>query len=127
MMNRKESVVRSEAIQRRLRIGKISPTQAADELDHLLWLETGVISFHSDNTGLFHPDDPNLIVFPKNDDPDNPIPSNTGIYARGPRRGEIVTWPVTSFELGRTIAPIPDCDTKVLEHFKKLAESRKTS
>lgn len=119
-MNRKESVVRSESTQRRLRIGKITPAQAADELDHLLWLDTGMIAFHSDTTGLYHPDDPNLIVFPKNDDPDNPIPSNTGIYARGPRRGEIVTWPETGM-----MAPVPDCDLGVLEHFQRLVESRK--
>lgn len=116
-MNRKESIVRSESIQRRLRIGKITPAQAADELDHLLWLETGVIAFHSDNTGLFHPDDPNLIVFPKNADPDNPIPSNTGIYARGPRRGEIVVWDGEGAEM--------DCDPGVLAHFQRLVESRK--
>lgn len=122
-MNRKESIVRSESILRRLRIGKISPAQAADEFDHLLWLETGVIAFHSDNTGLFHPDDPNLIVFPKNADPANPIPSNTGIYARGPRRGEIVVWRMDGLQ-GEVEGGEMDCDPEVLAHFQRLVESR---
>lgn len=74
-------------------------------------MDDGSLCFYSDSTGMTAPWDADLMLLPK---PDG-SPSNTGIYARGAKRGIIVTHPTDA---------APDCAPEALENFKKGAACR---
>jgi len=117
-MTNRERLVKYEAIERRQRIGKITPEQASAEFDEIFYqssVDEGnpELVYYSDSTGLTAEWDSDLMLFPMPGKPHptlGSIASNTGIYARGPRRGEIVTTPEGAE---------PNCSLEVLAHFKR--------
>jgi hypothetical protein len=108
-MTNAERLQRAESILKRQTAGTISANRASLEMDELLYESSTddgrpVLCYFGDSTGLVASWDADLMLFQK---PDG-SPSNTGIYARGPRRGEIVTVPAHE---------APDCLPAVLAHF----------
>ena len=111
LMTNQERLVRVESILRRQNSGKLSKWDASAEMDALLTQGDGQLCFYSDSTNMTAPWDVDLMLMPC---PDG-SPSNTGIYARGPKRGIIVTVPDGA---------VPTCAPAVLEHFKIGAAHR---
>lgn len=117
-MTGQERIARCESILRRQKSGKISGERASFELDEMMMAESsdGRLIYYSDSTGFTADWDPDVMLFPKIGffapiDPCGPrMPSNTGIYALGPKRGWLITRPSEAE---------PDCMPEVLEHFKK--------
>lgn len=97
---------------RRQKTGKISGEEASLEFDELLMSEDPrTLIYYSDSTGLTAEWDSDVMLFPKTGStPEHRIPSNTGIYAKGSKRGFLITHPPSS---------LPDCDVSVLDHFRK--------
>lgn len=112
-VNNKERLVRSESIMRRQRTGNITPEEASREMDEIFMVD-GELVYHSDSTGMTAAWDSNVMAFPSVDaTPDKRVPSNTGIYARGPQRGYLVTHPAGS---------APNCAPSALEHFLPMSK-----
>ena len=85
-----------ESIKRRQDRGEITGEQASIEFDNFLMANgDGALIYYSDTTRLTADWDPDVMIFPRpaNDIQTERRPSNTGIYARGPRRGWFVTHP----------------------------------
>lgn len=113
IMTSQQRAMRAQEILHRQDTGNLTPWDAARELDALLMEDSDELIFFSDSTGITASWDADLMLFPKTDR----TPSNTGIYARGPKRGAVVTVPEGA---------APNCNQEVLEHFYKLIANTKT-
>lgn len=94
----------------RQKSGEITGEQGSIEADEMFMEASGDerLIYYSDSTGLTADWHPDLMLFPRpGSTAAKLIPSNTGIFARGPQRGWLFTKP------GET----PDCMPDVLEHF----------
>lgn len=112
-MTNQERLVRAESIRRRRSSGKITAEQAAEEFDALLMVD-GELVYNSDSTGLTADWDEDVMLFPQAGyDEHHRIPSNTGIFARGPRRGWLITRPAGAE---------PNCSPEALDHFCKTSK-----
>ncbi len=90
---RRRSLVDVESIKRRQDAGEITPEQSAAEFDDLLMRQTGGLVFYSDSTGITSHRDADVMILPSSASTASiRLPSNTGIYCRGPRRGYLVTF-----------------------------------
>ena len=114
-MTRKEVLQRIASMVERQTRGEITKQQACREFDELLMAQNpnGPLIYCSDSTGLTAAWDKDLMLFPRSDG----TPSNTGIYARGPRRGTLVTTPYET----------PNCDRGVFDHFLALVQRNEAS
>jgi hypothetical protein len=98
------------SIMRRQESGKITGEQGSLEFDMLLMRDDPTrLIYYSDSTGMTAPWNADVMLFPKpGSTPENLIPSNTGIFARGEFRGWFVTHPSGAE---------PDCMPEVIAHF----------
>lgn len=109
----RDRLAKADSIMQRQKDGTITGEQASLEFDELLMADCpdGRLIYYSDSTGLTADFDKDVMLFPKiGATMEHREPSNTGIYARGPKRGFLITHPA-----GAT----PDCDPGCLEHFTK--------
>jgi hypothetical protein len=112
-VTRQERLVRVQSIERRQRMGKITGEQASEEFDMLLMGEDpdGTLIYYSDSTGMTAEWNADVMLLPRHGStPENRLPSNTGIHARGPKRGWMITHPA---------GEPPDCMPETLAHFSK--------
>ncbi len=108
--SRPANLQKVDSIMARQNSGEISEEEASLEFDEMLMesSDDGRLIYYSDSTGITADWHPDLMLFPKpGSTPTERVPSNTGIFARGPQRGWLFTKP------GET----PDCMPEVLEHF----------
>jgi hypothetical protein len=109
---RKQRLAEVEDLHKRQQAGEISEWQASEEFDMMLMRDDpeGRLIYYSDSTGLTAEWDPDVMLFPApGSTQTNRLPSNTGIYARGPKRGWFITHPA-----GETPTCLPD----LIDHFK---------
>ncbi len=112
-MTNQERLTRANLIHRHQNSGKITREEASAQFDELLMADSSDLIYCSDSTNLTADWDPDVMLFPKEGTgltPGSAEPSNTGIYARGPKRGWIVTHPS-----GEPTNASREC----IEHFSK--------
>lgn len=94
--------------------GLISQWQASYEFDLMLMSDIGELVYYSDSTHITADWNEDVMIFhAPGSTREKPIPSNTGIYVRGPKRGKLTLRP-GCIE--------PDCIPEELEHFSKGAK-----